>query len=82
MDACRNEHGEGLLTLGAIGVAMAPLGTLSERGAELEAEAPLADRHTAGLVEQHAELISRLEEGAPNAEFVTFPGFWSDPSQY
>ena len=61
---------------------MAPLGALSELGAELEAEAPLADRHTAGLVEQHAELISRLEEGAPNAEFVTFPGFWSDPSQY
>ena len=60
---------------------MAPLGAISENGAELEATSPVADRHIPGLVEQHAELIARLEEGAANAEFVTFPGFWSVPSQ-
>ncbi|KAI1783706.1 GMC oxidoreductase [Ganoderma leucocontextum] len=73
-------RGEGLLTIGAVGMAMAPLGALSEYGAELEATSPVADRHIAGLVEQHAELIGRLEEGAANAEFVTFPGFWSMPN--
>ncbi len=70
-----------MLTLGVIGVAMAPLGVLSEDGAELETTAPVADRHTPGLVEQYAELIARLEEGTANADFLTFPGFWSVPSQ-
>ena len=58
---------------------MAPLKTLSDRAAEIEANPPTGG-DLPGLAEQRVEQAARLKEGAANAEFVTIPGFYSFPS--
>ena len=73
--------GEGLLTLGIVGLAMAPLSAISDRAAEIEANPP-ASGELPGLAEQYIEQAARLREGAANAEFVTIPGFYSFPSMW
>ena len=58
---------------------MAPLKTLSDRAAEIEANPPKGG-DLPGLAEQRVEQAARLKEGAANAEYVTIPGFYSFPS--
>ncbi|TBU46723.1 GMC oxidoreductase [Dichomitus squalens] len=72
-------EGKGLLTLGIVGIGMAPLKALSDRYAEIEGNAPTGGDFP-GLAEQRVEQIARLKEGAANAEFVTIPGFYSFPN--
>ncbi|KAI0321917.1 GMC oxidoreductase [Amylostereum chailletii] len=72
-------QGEGLLTLGIVGIAMAPLKSFSDRAAEIEADPP-SGGNLPGLSEQRAEQVKRLREGAANAEFVTIPSFYGFPN--
>ncbi|KAI0757746.1 GMC oxidoreductase [Daedaleopsis nitida] len=72
-------EGKGLLTIGIVGISMAPLKTVSDRAAELESKLP-SGGSLPGLAEQYAEQAKRLAEGAANVEFVTIPGFYSFPN--
>ncbi|KAM5536363.1 hypothetical protein V8D89_009961 [Ganoderma adspersum] len=75
-------EGKGLLTLGVVGVAMAPLKAISDRAAEIEGAAPTDNGgDVPGLAEQRAEQVARFEEGAANGEFVTIPAFYSFPTR-
>lgn len=74
-----SEEGKGLLTIGIVGISMAPLKALTERATEIEANPPKGG-DLPGLAEQRVEQAARLREGAANAEFVTIPGFYSFPS--
>lgn len=79
MPRTRSAEGKGLLTIGIVGISMAPLKTVSDRAAELESKLPTGES-LPGLAEQYVEQAKRLAESAPNAEFVTIPGFYSFPS--
>ena len=59
---------------------MAPLKSISDRAAEIEATAPTGGGVAPGLAEQRTEQVARFEEGAANGEFVTLPAFYSFPS--
>ncbi|KAM5536368.1 hypothetical protein V8D89_009966 [Ganoderma adspersum] len=72
-------EGKGLLTLGIVGISMAPLKFVSDNAAEIERTAPTGG-DAPGLAEQRTEQIARFKEGAANAEFVTIPGFYSFPN--
>ncbi len=71
--------GKGLLTLGVVGIAMAPLKSISDHATAIEGTAPTGG-DAPGLAEQRAEQVARFKEGAANAEFVTIPAFYSFPS--
>ncbi|KAI1787645.1 GMC oxidoreductase [Ganoderma leucocontextum] len=73
-------EGKGLLTLGIVGISMAPLKSISNSAAEIERGAPTGGGDVPGLAEQRAEQIARFKEGAANVEFVTIPGFYSFPN--
>ncbi|RPD56267.1 GMC oxidoreductase [Lentinus tigrinus ALCF2SS1-7] len=72
-------EGKGLLTIGIVGISMAPLKMISDRAEEIEANPPTGG-DAPGIAEQRKEQIARLREGAANAEFVTIPGFYSFPN--
>ncbi|RPD55966.1 FAD/NAD(P)-binding domain-containing protein [Lentinus tigrinus ALCF2SS1-6] len=75
----RSANGEGLFTLGIVGVMMAPLSAITDRAAEIEVNIPEPD-DVPGNAELYAEQVALMQEGAANAEFLSIPGFYSFPS--
>ncbi|KAM5542319.1 hypothetical protein V8D89_004192 [Ganoderma adspersum] len=73
------EEGKGLLTLRVVGIAMAPLKSISNHAAEIKGTAPTDDEgDVPGLAEQRAKQVAHFEEGAANGEFI--PAFYSFPN--
>nr|VWO96846.1 Alcohol oxidase [Ganoderma boninense] len=72
-------EGNGLFTLGIVGISMAPLKSISDNANEIESAAPTGG-DAPGLAEQRSEQVARFKEGAANAEFVTIPSFYSFPN--
>ncbi|EPQ53452.1 alcohol oxidase [Gloeophyllum trabeum ATCC 11539] len=77
--------GEGLFTMGLCGFAFVPLQMLSKRADDIHKAArdkieKNAAKYPSGLLEQYRIQLERLERGAPGCEYITFPGFLSQPN--
>ncbi|EMD40393.1 hypothetical protein CERSUDRAFT_91113 [Gelatoporia subvermispora B] len=80
-----HKEGKGLHTLGVIGFAFMPLHKISDRADEIisKAKAKLqnnADKYRPGVLEQLNMQLERIKKGAPLAEVINFPGFFSGPN--
>ncbi|KAI0317903.1 GMC oxidoreductase [Amylostereum chailletii] len=70
--------GEGMFTIGAVGITMVPMDALSARAIEIGANSPTGGS-SPGLAEQRIQQAKRLKEGGAVSEIITLPGFYSFP---
>ncbi|KAI0031875.1 GMC oxidoreductase [Vararia minispora EC-137] len=74
-------QGDGLFTLGIVGIHMAPLAAVSPRASEILATAPApASASAPGLAEQRVQQHKRVDERSADLEIISFPGFLSYPN--
>jgi hypothetical protein len=74
------KHGEGLLTTGVCSLFFAPLNLVAPGAAEKAKAMRAPAGALPGVAEQYAMQVKLLEQGTPDIELLTFPGFLSTPS--
>ncbi|KAI0029556.1 GMC oxidoreductase-domain-containing protein, partial [Vararia minispora EC-137] len=80
MELRKLKRGEGIFTLGDIGLHFAPLTLEAPDKAKDIMRCLPTDHHVPGLAEQYALQTKHLREGVAGLEILSFPGFMSKPN--